>query len=413
MKTFTGWQYLLIDAFNHHTGGLETFENRITWGEKNLDILESLADEAKDKPRFLKSVMAIRRAQANKPIGHMVSLDASASGMQIMSALTGCHSGAAATGLVDPDCPADAYLICSEIMSGILGREVESQNTRLKNAVMTSLYGSRAEPEKEFGEGTEELEAFYQAMSELAPGPVKLLQELLASWQPGVLMHEWQLPDGYEAKVRVMEKVESRIRVDELDGASFTYIYHQNLGKDWDRKNAANVVHSIDAYVMRSLVRRCSYNPDVANWAKDVLSKERRRRENTSMELEPIKGSALFRYYVTLYQRSGIADLVILPHLSSYNAMYLSDAHLAALERTVNDVIEHRPFPIIAVHDDFACHPNNMNYVRKHYAHILAELAESRLVEWVLCQLHNTEGKYLKESENLGEVIRKSNYALH
>ena len=45
MKTFTGWQYLLIDLANQFGHDKLTFEDRIQWAEANLNALENLANE--------------------------------------------------------------------------------------------------------------------------------------------------------------------------------------------------------------------------------------------------------------------------------------------------------------------------------------------------------------------------------
>lgn len=45
MKTFTGWQYLLIDLANQFGHDKLTFEDRIQWAEANLNDLEALADK--------------------------------------------------------------------------------------------------------------------------------------------------------------------------------------------------------------------------------------------------------------------------------------------------------------------------------------------------------------------------------
>ena len=73
MKTFTGWQYLLIDAANQFGHDKLTFEKRIAWTSDNMHHLEELADdrEFKERPLYLKAVMAIRSAQRNEPIGHL------------------------------------------------------------------------------------------------------------------------------------------------------------------------------------------------------------------------------------------------------------------------------------------------------------------------------------------------------
>ena len=119
------------------------------------------------------------------------------------------------------------------------------------------------------------------------------------------------------------------------------------------------------------------------------------------------------QYYVDLYEASGMASVVILPHLNAQNVSQLSDAHLRALKALTNTMQDYKPFPLVTIHDSFAAHANNVNWVRHWYTYILAELADSRLLEDILNQLHGTtEGTYSKLSHNLGDMIRKSNYAL-
>ena len=80
MRTYTGCEYLMIDAATNFGLSKVTFEERIQWTKDNLNTLESLLPDAKDKPLYLKAVNAIRDTQAGKAIGHMVGLDASSSG---------------------------------------------------------------------------------------------------------------------------------------------------------------------------------------------------------------------------------------------------------------------------------------------------------------------------------------------
>ena len=80
MITFTGFEYLLIDAANNFGLDKLRFEDRIQWARDNLDHLEDLLDQAETKPLYLKAVMAIRKAQAGQPTGHLVAMDATCSG---------------------------------------------------------------------------------------------------------------------------------------------------------------------------------------------------------------------------------------------------------------------------------------------------------------------------------------------
>ena len=312
MKTFTGWEYILIDAANAFGKDKLTFEKRLEWTNSVLPDMESLAEQADSKPLFVKAVMAIRKAQKGIPTGHLVAMDAVCSGVQIMSALTGCISGARATGLVDPDVRADAYSELTKEMQKILGPAFTVSRQKAKDALMKAMYGSKAEPIAIFGEGTPELNAFYKAAYTVAPGAWGLLQELLASWQPMALSHEWKLPDGFDAKVKVMQVVETRVEVDELNHSTFTYQYKENVGSKKGLSNAANVIHSIDAYVLRCIHRRCNYDLDVVQFAEELIEAELVKR-NLGIDAPGNRENKELSYYVDQYRRSGIADVVILP----------------------------------------------------------------------------------------------------
>lgn len=95
-----------------------------------------------------------------------------------------------------------------------------------------------------FGEDTPELQAFYKAMMIVAPGAWQVLEDLRNAWNEYALFHAWKLPDGYDAKVKVMEKVEKRIEVDELDHATFTHEFFVNEGTKTGISLVANVTHS-------------------------------------------------------------------------------------------------------------------------------------------------------------------------
>ena len=407
MQKFTGWQYLLIDVANQFGHDKLLFEERIKWAEDNLDKLEDLIPQADNPYLYQKALMAIRKAQQGIPTGHLVGFDATCSGIQVMSVLTGCKAGAEATGLVNPNVRADAYTKVTQMMNQILGGVgVSVKRSQAKQALMTSFYGSKAEPLNLFGENTPELNAFYQAATTVAPGAWQLLQDLLASWQPFALSHEWQLPDGFEAKVRVMQPVETRIEVAELDGASFTYQYYENRGTAKGLANAANVTHSVDAYILRCIHRRCNYSPDEVLLAQAYLKRALTVKTNKYVADEAI------RYYSELYNRSGMADVVILPHLTDRNVRALSEQHIKDLLAIIETMLAHKPFEVVTVHDEFKCHPNYMNYLRQHYINIFAELADSRVLEMILSGIYDKPGKYKKLSTDLGDLIRESNYAL-
>ena len=411
MTFYTGWQYLLIDAATHYGLDKLTFEERIKWTEDNLYQLQALADQAESKPLYLKAVMALAKAQAGYPTGHMVGVDGCCSGIQVMSVLTGCEAGARATGLVDPNVRADAYSACTVAMNEVLGGGLVVSRADAKSALMTSFYGSKAQPKIIFGEETKELAAFYEAAKAIAPGAWELLQDLLASWQPYALSHEWVLPDGFDARIKVMQKKEIRLQVDELDRASFTYEYYDNQGTKAGLSNAANLTHSVDAYILRCMHRRLNYNREAVEHAAALLEIELISR-SLGQSQQPVDPQDPICTYIDHYARSTVADVVILPYLTPENTGFLSKAHLEKLAEIVNNMLQYQPFELVTIHDEFKAHANNVNWVRYQYKEILADLADSNLLDDLLSQIHKSQGTFTKLSQNLGDVIRQSNYGL-
>ena len=412
MKEFTGFEYLLIDLANHFGLDKVTFEERIQWARTNLDNLEALADEADEPYLYHKTVASIRKAQQHQPTGHLVAMDACCSGIQIMSAITGCISGARATGLVDPDRRADAYSELQTRMQVELGEQFTVKRSDAKDALMTSFYGSKAKPKEIFGEDTIELATFYKAGQEMAPGAFELLQDLLDSWQPFATVHAWKLPDGYDARVKVMSKEETRIEVDELDHASFTYEYYVNQGSEKGLANVANVVHSIDAFILREMVRRCNHYglniKGINNWLTAALLE--RGNQLPGVDYDLLDGE--HRYFIEQYERSGQPTAAILSWLNASNVHDLPVGLLHDLVRITNTMLEYKAFPVVTIHDSFAAHANNCNWVRHWYKEILAELADSDILSDIMSQLHQSPGKYEKLSPDLSKYIRGSNYAL-
>lgn len=411
MTPYTGWQWLLIDAANQYGYDKLIFEERIKWAEANLLTLESLVDQAETKPLYIKAVMAIRKAQQGIPTGHMVAVDGICSGIQIMSALTGCTAGATATGLVDPNVRADAYTSVTNEMETILGGAVAVSRVDAKSATMKSFYGSKLVPKALLGEDTPELNAFYQAMEKTAPGAWELLQDLLASWQPYALSHGWKLPDGFDAKIKVMAKREVRIEVDELDHATFTYEFYENEGSRTGLSNVANLVHSMDAYVLREMHRRCNYDREVMEDVALVIEEEMICR-SLGIPRNGECSDPKVAYYRDQYTRSSLASAVILPHLDCDSVKSLSQKHLEALAVMINGMLAYKPFPLVTVHDAFASHANNVNHVRYNYKEILAEIADSEVLSDLMSQIHGRQGMCTKINLQLGDLIRQSNYAL-
>lgn len=237
MQLFTGKQYMLINLANHWGLDKETYDVRIKWSEDNLHQLESLIDQADEPELFYKSILDIRDAQQGKAIGCLVSFDSVCSGIQILSALTRCKSGAKATGLINTGKRPNAYLAVQKAMEQELNAAVEVSYKDIKQAVMTSCYGSKAVPERLF-EG-KALDAFHRACQKVAPGAFNLLPVLRDTWDKNALAHSWTLPDGFQTYVPVLDEDVIRLEVDELNGYKMSTLVVENRPMEYGLANIA------------------------------------------------------------------------------------------------------------------------------------------------------------------------------
>jgi hypothetical protein len=157
--------------------------------------------------------------------------------------------------------------------------------------------------------------------------------------------------------------------------------------------------------------RRCNYDEGVVNNALVFLNQEIDYRMGQKLDMKgPFQEK--ITYYVDLFKANNIVDPVIFPCITSINTQYIPTAMLEELKKIALMMLEHKPFELITVHDEFKSHANKCNYVRAHYREILAQLSESEILTSVLNQLHNANSKYTKLSTNLASYIRSSNYAL-
>ena len=284
----------------------------------------------------------------------------------------------------------------------LLGSDVEVARKDVKAATMTHYYGSKAKPKEIFGEGTDEFNAFYAANKIVAPGASELMDVLLASWQPYAMSHDWTMPDGFEVHVKVMVPVDTKIEVDELDHASFIYRHEVNAGTEKGLSVAANTIHSVDGMVLRELCRRCNHDPNQLRKCIEII-------EDYMTDPGDCTG---FQNIEELAVESGFYSLVAVEHIDKHNVYDFSTEYLEKILELINQTLEHKSFPVICVHDAFKAHPNNLNTLRQTYNDIMAEIADSTMLEFLLSQIQRKPITIQKYSENLGELVRKSEYAL-
>lgn len=415
MKHLSALDYLCIDIANNvgkqgdFLGDKDTFENRIQWVKDNINNLPDYYDKAEDKYQYIKAVMALADVLAGKPTGHTVALDAICSGISIMSAITGCLKGCKATGLVATGYRPDAYTAVTDAMNRMLAKQgIQTSISRkvAKAAVMQSSYGSTRKPKETFGEDTPELRAFEDACMEVAPEAFKLMRVLIDAWNPKALEHSWYMPDAFSVKIKVLEEKETKIYIKELDDACVTMITKENKPVKRGVSICANLVHSLDSFILRSMVRRCSYDVDSITEVLSVINDE--LAAPTSHIAIPDKMEEL----LALYDAMNIPDTRILDYITKSTVNAVPKKYLLQLKNTISMMLHYGSFDILTVHDCIRCAPSNCNAVRYWYAEILSELADSTILECIYEQITGTKRTFRKAVPNISSLIRQSDYAL-
>ena len=254
MQQFTGREYLKIDLANCFGLDRMDWNDRIHWVNDNEPSLEKHAIHASSPILYRKALRAFREIQKDSkhPTNHIMGLDATASGLQIMGALSGCHQTCEAVNLVNAGRRMDVYNDIADFMNTHPG--VYVTRDIVKKPIMTVFYGSTAQPKEVFGEG-DKLVAFYQALKQRLGGAYELMGVLQNYWNPYGEFHQWTLPDGHVARVPVVQTIEKALEIDEYNHMRFVYRAQVIAPKDRSRSLAANIVHSIDGWVVRQMVQ--------------------------------------------------------------------------------------------------------------------------------------------------------------
>ena len=252
--TATGMKWLKVDVANQFGLDKLRWKERLLWVKQNHRDLESRDVDADRPILYRKAVRALRAAERGEAVGTPVGLDATSSGLQMMACMSGCRATARAVNLISTGRREDVYTRLGKDLSALLGRPIERKD--LKRSIMTAFYGSTRVPEEIFGEKSKALDAFFKLMETGLPGAWELLKLFQSHWDPGAEFFQWKMPDGHTVRMPVMVLVDKRIEVDEFQHRTFTYRTKIVHPKKKGLSMAANITHSVDAWVLREMVRK-------------------------------------------------------------------------------------------------------------------------------------------------------------
>lgn len=414
MQTFTPIEYLKIDVASSFGLDKKTWDERIAWFDENeeelIDVLQEpnkkILDKklkiAKEPALFYAGLKAYEKASKGQAISYPISLDATASGAQLLAILIGCQKSASLCNVVDTGDREDLYTNVYNAMCERLGTESKISHAPVKKAIMTSLYGSEAQPKRVFGEGAL-LDTFYETMEEEATGIWKLNQFLSGIWQKDALAHGWELPDGFNVEVKVMDTVTHQAH---FMGRPVSYSTKVNQPMEEGRSIPANTTHSIDGMVVREILRRCWYNSEILDQAKRLCQQQvNAPYEKTDFNSENVR---MVKKLVALSQETGFISARIIDHIDLDSVAHIP-AEVDVLGM-LNELPE-TPFRVLTVHDCFRVHPNYGNDLRKQYNLILSHISSSTLIDKIISEITG-ESVHLERMDDITDHIVHANYAL-
>jgi len=391
-EPLTALQYLKCEVACKHDKTME----KATWAERlaHTDSLDfsnpKIFKDASNPIGLTASYQALQNALNNIPIGYQISLDACSSVLQILALLVSCKKSFSLCGGNPNEC-IDAYTHIYQTMG--VGESIGRK--AVKNACMTALYGSSSIPNKTF---EAHIGLFYDTMASELPGAWDLnlgLQELWHMFNRSD--YEWVLPDNFHAYIETNTTEKSS-----FDFIGTKYVFNTKVpGRpEFYKGLAPNLIHSIDGFIVREMMRRCTYDPKVIQRINDLILIKVNGTNG--------KSSKMVQTLWSHYKQTGFLSTRILDYLY-YDTMGLVDT----------DIIYHllkslpsKPFPMVTVHDCFRVHPNNGNDLRTQYQIIMADLNDSNLLESLASQVVGHKIKIKKVGTLDRQTILNSNYAL-
>lgn len=252
MKQLTPLEYIKIAIANaigldklEWDSRLEYANHVIAYIDGNGHICPETVNNAKEPLLLQKACNAYYDAINGVPTGFIMGLDATASGIQILSILSGCVESAKRCNLINVGSRVDSY--------GILADHMGMSRSVVKPPGMTYFFGSKAEPREAFGD---DVDKFYSEVARTFPGCVSAMEDIQSCWQSNALSHSWTARDGHNVIIKNMIEVIKAVEIDELEHKRFNFTIWENTAEDYGVSLVANITHSIDGYIVREMSRR-------------------------------------------------------------------------------------------------------------------------------------------------------------
>lgn len=280
---------------------------------------------------------------------------------------------------------------------------VELEKDIKKACVMQFTYGGNSYCTSHLGTN---VHTFHKLYKEHLPLVFTFRNACVAGWNDEALCYSWSLPDGFEVNMECTKAIseipdycDTRIEL-EIQGKRHhikpfwsinTPLQKGELGT---KGIGANLIHSIDAYIMRELVRRCH------------------GQFRTSLEqinIGELKCSENAKSIYNMWQQTKMVSLNILNELKKGDS--IPQDYYDAIKDVMLTLPEHS-FYIKPIHDEFCCRVEFRDEMVQVYNCLLVELYNSTYAEYAAKELElNLE--YGKAKPEVTKALFENDYLLH
>lgn len=391
-QRLTPAQFLMAEVVCKHDKTME----KATWNDRiqafqTLDFKNPKTFSEASNPIGLRAAyLAHREAESGLPTGYMISLDASSSGLQLLSLLVSCI---------------DSWMLCGGDLDRCVDAYIEIYNTmgltkltrkQVKQAIMTAFYGSTRTPERTFGKN---IDLFYDTVSDMAPGAWQLNLDLQEVWHRlRGSVYSWTLPDNFHACIETKKPEYQGFTMLGVDLQITKYVdgrpdFHKGLGP--------NLIHSVDGFIVREMARRCMYDAGTILRILELIKAQKTHGTGG-------KSGPMIQTLWDHFKRTGFLSARIFDYLYEDTMGYVDAGHILDLIAS----LPMKPFQIVTNHDCFRCHPNYGNDLRLQYNHILADINDSKMLQAMVSDVLDRPTKIRKYGTIDRNLILNANYAL-
>ena len=406
-QMFSGMDYLKIDVASMFGLDKEVWDKRIEWFNAHENELESLIEQADARNCYLAAVNAYRDAKAGKPIGYPINLDATASGCQVLALLMGDKKAAMRVNLVNTGAREDLYTYIYNIMKQEAPVATTLTRDQVKKSIMTSLYGSEAKPKEVFGEANYEI--FERVMDRELKGVWRLNKFLLNHWDPTKTEYSWTMPDNFHVTCTVTKKVQYEAK---CLGEDISFVKEIKGCTEKGRFLSANLAHSVDGLINREITMRANLSDDFKAYLRKLVDLNTVLADFGRSDYNQSKASLkMFKTLWKRYEETGFLSARILQYVTPETLKLVGVNGIKDI-RNLIDSLPEKSFEVFAIHDCFRVLPNYGNSMRQQYRYVCKQIAESHLLDHIVSSMFDTEMHFEKMSDDLGELVMHSEYAI-